>query len=106
MKLEGKVLIPNAKLTQYLLIYRAQDDKSKWLAQVGFTLENPDELKASLLALIQNHDAIQDRSNRYGTFYRVEGSLMGISGNLAVVAIWLKRNQDQIIQFITIKPKK
>lgn len=63
MKLQGEVLIPDTKLTQYLLIYRDQDDKSKWLAQVGFTLENPEQLKASLLELMQTYDAVEDRSN-------------------------------------------
>jgi hypothetical protein len=106
MKLQGDILIPDAKLTQYLLAYRDHDDKSKWLAQVGFTQNNPDRLAASLLELIQTYDAVEDRSNKYGTFYRVEGNLRGLSGDLAVIAIWLKRTQDQIIQFITLKPKK
>jgi len=106
MKLQGNILIPDAKLINYLLVYRDQDDKSKWLAQVGFTLANPHQLKSALVELIQTYDAVPDRSNKYGIFYRVEGDLQGISGNLSVVAIWLKRSQDQIIQFITLKPKK
>ena len=106
MKLQGDILIPDAKLTQYLLIYRDQNDKSKFLVQAGFTQDNPNRLKAALLELIQTYDAVEDRSNKYGTFYRVEGNLLGISGNLAVVTIWLKRAHDKIIQFITLKPQK
>jgi hypothetical protein len=39
-----EAMIPREKLTQYLLVSRLEDDKSKFLAQAGFTLENPDVL--------------------------------------------------------------
>lgn len=106
MKLPGDVLIPDAKLTQSLLIYRDQDDKSKFLAQSGFTRDNPQQLKTALLELIQTYDAIEDRSNKYGTFYCVTGNLLGLTSNLAVITVWLRRAQDEIIQFVTLKPKK
>jgi hypothetical protein len=38
--------------------------------------------------------------------YLVEGDLIGITGTLAVITVWLKRTQDKKIQFITLKPKK
>ena len=41
MKLKGEIIIPEAKLTQYLLVPRQEDDKSKFLAQAGFTQANP-----------------------------------------------------------------
>ncbi|MGC1309327.1 MAG: DUF6883 domain-containing protein [Phormidesmis sp.] len=72
MKIQGNVYIPTAKLTNYLLVYRDQDDKSKFLAQAGFTQVNSDQLEAAILQLIQDYDAIADRQNKYGTFYRVE----------------------------------
>jgi hypothetical protein len=106
MKLQGNIIIPEAKLTQYLLINREYDDKSKFLAQAGFTQNNPIYLKQSILTLIKTHDAIQDRQNKYGTFYRVEGNLIGINSTLAVVTIWLERTEDGNIQFVTLKPKK
>jgi hypothetical protein len=106
MKLQGNLLIPEAKLTHYLLVFRDQDDKSKFLAQAGFTRDNPEQLNQALIQLVQTYDAIEDRWNKYGTFYRVEGNLIGITGILAIVTIWLKRTQDETIQFITLKPKK
>lgn len=106
MKLQGNIIIPEAKLTQYLLIHREYDDKSKFLAQAGFTQNNPIYLKQAILNLIKTYDAIQDRQNKYGTFYRVEGNLIGINSTLAVVTIWLERTEDGNIQFITLKPKK
>ncbi|NJL90802.1 MAG: hypothetical protein HC916_14190 [Coleofasciculaceae cyanobacterium SM2_1_6] len=106
MKLQGNIIIPEAKLTQYLLIHREYDDKSKFLAQAGFSQNNPNQLKQAILTLISTHDAVVDRKDKYGTFYQVEGNLIGINRILAVVTVWLKRAEDGNIQFITLKPKK
>ena len=106
MKLQGSILIPDAKLTQYLLIPRLEDDKSKFLAQAGFTANNPDQLKQAILTLIQTHDAISDRQDKYGTYYLVEGPLIGPNGTLAVVTVWIERITDGIFQFVTLEPKR
>ena len=39
-------IIPDAKISNYLLKYRDKDDKSKFLAQAGFTEDNPEKLKS------------------------------------------------------------
>lgn len=106
MKLQGTIIIPDAKLTQYLLVPRQEDDKSKFLAQAGFTQDNPDELKQAILTLIQTYDAISDRQDKYGTYYRVEGDLVGSDRALAVVTVWIERAEDGNIQFVTLKPKR
>ena len=106
MKLQGNIVIPDAKLTQYLLVPRQEDDKSKFLAQAGFTQDNPDQLKQAILTLIQTHDAISDRQDKYGTYYRIEGDLIGFNRTLAVVTVWIERTQDRTIQFVTLKPKR
>jgi hypothetical protein len=106
MKLQGTILIPDAKLTQYLLVPRREDDKSKFLAQAGFTANNPDQLKHAILTLIQTHDAVSDRQDRYGTYYVIEGPLIGPNGTLVVVTVWIERTVDGIIQFVTLKPKR
>lgn len=106
MKLQGSILIPDDKLTKYLLVPRLEDDKSKFLAQAGFTANNPDQLKQAILKLIETHDAISDRQDKYGTYYLVEGSLIGPHGTLAVVTVWIERTADGIIQFVTLKPKR
>jgi len=106
MKLQGTVIIPDSKLTEYLLVARQEDDKSKFLAQAGFTQDNPDLLKQAILNLIQTYDAIPDRQNKYGTYYLVEGSLVGSNGILTVVTVWIERTEDGKIQFVTLKPKR
>jgi hypothetical protein len=42
MKLQGTIVIPDAKLTQYLLVSRPEDDKAKFLAQRVF--EKPESV--------------------------------------------------------------
>jgi hypothetical protein len=106
MKLQGTIVIPDAKLTQYLLVSRPEDDKAKFLAQVGFTPDNPDQLKQAIFNLVQTYDAIADRNNKYGTYYLVEGPLLGPNGSLAVVTVWIERTIDGIFQFVTLKPKR
>lgn len=106
MKLQGTLIIPDAKLTQYLLVPRQEDDKSKFLAQAGFTQDNPDQLKQAILTLTQIHDVISDRQDKYGRYYRVEGDLIGPNCALAVVTIWIERAEDGNIQFVTLKPKR
>jgi hypothetical protein len=106
MKLRGTILIPDTKLTDYLLVPRREDDKSKFLSQAGFTADNPDHLKKAILNLIQTYDAASDRQNKYGTYYLVEGPLIGPNATLIVVTVWIERAIDGIIQFVTLKPKR
>ena len=106
MRLSGNIVIPEAKLSQYLLVFQEKDDKSKFLARAGFTPDNPEQLKQAILNLINQNEAIPDRVSKYGTFYRVEGNLVGLTKTLLVVTVWLERTQDGNIQFITLLPKK
>jgi hypothetical protein len=80
MKIPVDAIIPVEKLTRYLLVPKLKDDKSKFLAQAGFTQNNPDDLRVAIRQLIQDNTAIADGTNEYGTFYRVEGMLQGING--------------------------
>ncbi len=43
---EDDVTIPREKLTEYLLVPQVKNDKSKYLAQAGFTQSKPDMLEA------------------------------------------------------------
>jgi hypothetical protein len=52
-----------------------------------------------------NKEAIEEKSNEYGTFYQIEGELIGVNGvNLSVVTVWLRRLIDGEFQFVTLKP--
>ena len=52
-------------------------------------------------------DGSGDGTNEYGTFYRVEGDLVGPSGQaLPVVTIWLRWHSDESFHFETSKPRR
>lgn len=106
MKIPSNAIIPREKLTKYLLVFQPENDKSKFLAQAGFTLENPDALEAALRKMIETHDAVFDAHNRFGDFYRVEGTLKGVNeGDLLVVTIWMMRTEEEgLYRFVTLKP--
>jgi hypothetical protein len=107
VKIPDDAIIPEEKLTRYLLVPRLKDDKSKYLAQAGFTQANSEDLLTAIRQLIVNNEAIEDNVNEYGVFYLVEGTLQGINNNnLAVITVWLQSKYDESFRFITLKPKK
>ena len=107
MKIPDNAVIPEEKLTRYLLVPRLKDDKSKYLAQAGFTQANPNDLLTAIRQLITDNEAVEDNVNEYGIFYTVEGNLQGTNNrSLAVVTVWLKSKSDGSFRFITLKPKK
>lgn len=105
MTIPDDAVIPSEKLTKYLLAPRPWDDKSKFLAQAGFDQTNQDSLLSSIRALAIGVEGTEDGTNEYGTFYRVEGSLVGPGGkSLAVVTIWIRWHSDGSFHFVTLKP--
>ncbi|MGC1722028.1 MAG: DUF6883 domain-containing protein [Isosphaeraceae bacterium] len=105
MKIPEDAVIPVEKLTKYLLVPRPWDDKSRFLAQAGLDQSNPDALMAAIRALAIRAEGSEDESNEYGTFYRLEGSLVGPGGqSLAVVTVWMRWHADRSFHFVTLKP--
>lgn len=107
MRIPEDAVIPDTKITHYLLVPKPRNDKAKFLAQAGFTQELPDVLKVALQKQAVSNEAIENRSNEYGTFYQVVGDLVGPNKTrLPVVTIWLRRQIDGKFQFVTLKPQK
>ncbi len=105
MTFSDDAVITEEKLTKYVLLPRPWDDKSKFLAQAGFTADNPVDLRAALRRLAIGSDPVEDGTNEYGTFYRLEGELLGPGGRtLAVIAVWLRWASDGTFHFVTLKP--
>ena len=105
MKIPVDAIIPEPKLTRYLLISQSRNDKSKFLAQGGFTQENSVELEHAIRQLIAENDAVEDRTDKFGTFYEVKGVLKGVNSvNLGVVTIWIHESLDSHFRFITLIP--
>ncbi len=73
MKIPDDSIIPFEKLTHYLLVAKVRNDKSKYLAQAGFTQENPEALLEAIRSLTGAIEAEQEKTTEYGTLYLVKG---------------------------------
>jgi hypothetical protein len=103
---ENSVISPE-KLTKYLLILRRRNDKSKWLAQAGYRLENWRSLERDLRSQILSLDAVPTESTPYGQFFEIRGILRGPNGkSLAVSSVWMTENATGITKMITLYPDK
>lgn len=63
MRIPVDAIIPDDKITRYLLVQKARNDKSKFLAKAGFTMENPESLKDAIQSPTKIHEAIKDGDN-------------------------------------------
>ena len=106
MRIPRDALVDETKFTNYLLVRRPWDDKSAYLQQAGFDLKDWPDLLGAVRRLAAEVDAVEDRTNEYGAFFRVEGVLEGPAGNLTVVCIWMKQALDGQFRFATLKPAK
>lgn len=107
MKLPENSLIAHEKLRQYLLILRKRNDKSQWLAQAGYTLENWQELENDLRVQILSLEATPIESTKYGQTYEIKGELTGPNGkSLLVCTIWMTETATGNTKLITIYPDK
>jgi hypothetical protein len=106
VRIPDDAIIPREKLLLYLLIPQLKNDKSKFLAQCGFTPQNPDLLEEAIRQLISENEAVLDRQNAYGAFYRVQGDLHGPDGKLSTVTVWIQLTNDNRFRFVTLKPAR
>lgn len=107
MKLPKNSIIAQEKLTQYLLVLRKRNDKSKWLAQAGYTLENWKILENDLRNLLLSRNAQLIENTQYGQMYEIKGKLSGPNGKrLSVYTIWMTESETENTKFVTMYPDK
>jgi hypothetical protein len=107
MKLPDNTLIAPEKLTQYLLVLKKRNDKSKWLAQIGYTLENWQDLENDLRLQILSLEATAIETTQYGQTYEIRDNLTGPNGKtVVVVTIWMTEIATGVTKFITMYPDK
>ena len=68
-------IIPDAKITKYLLVPLPKDDKSKFLAQAGYTLNNWRRLKEDIRVQILPQPAKLSEKTSYGDKYEIRTCL-------------------------------
>ncbi len=98
-------LIAEAKLTQYLLVPLPKDDKSKFLAQAGYTLDKWEQLEQDLRTQVLTQPADLIETTRYGEKYAIRACLQGVNGvELDILTIWMVVNGAT--KFVTLVPDK
>lgn len=105
MKIPPDAVIADEKLTEYLLVPKARNDKSKFLAGAGFTEANPEALRTAIRALAKEVEAVKEKTTKYGTAYQLKGDLLGLDNRqLPVILVWFQRDADGKLSFVTLKP--
>jgi hypothetical protein len=100
-------IISKAKITKYLLILLPKDDKSQFLAQAGYGLENWQQLESDLREQILPLEATPIEETEFGLKYQIRGSLIGPNGiSLRIFTIWLIDASSQQTKFVTLFPDK
>lgn len=98
-------IIAEEKLTNYLLVLLPKDDKSRFLAQAGYTLNNWQQLEQDLRTQVLTQPAKLIETNRYGKKYLIRACLRGPNQvELRVRTIWMVTNG--ITRFVTLVPDK
>ncbi len=98
-------IINSSKLTEYLLVQLPKDDKSKFLAQAGYTLENWQQLEQDLRTPVLTQPAEPIETTPYGQKYMIQATLRGQNGiELRTLTIWMVNNKGT--QFVTLVPDK
>jgi hypothetical protein len=107
VKLPSNPLIAPEKLTHYLLVQREFDDKSQFLRQAGYVLENWKQLEQDLRLQVLPHDAAPIEQTDYGDLFEIRSALTGPNGKtLFVRTIWMNELRSGVTKFITLYPDK
>lgn len=107
MKLPENTLITQEKLTNYLLVLRKRNDKSQWLAEAGYILENWKVLESDLREQVLSIDAAPTEKTEYGQMSEIRGKMVGPNGkSLTVCTIWMTEKATEETKFITMYPDK
>ncbi|NJL54717.1 hypothetical protein HC928_05620 [bacterium] len=105
MLLPQNAIIAKEKLTRYLLVLLPKDDKSKFLAQAGYTLSNWPQLEQDLRTQVLTQPAEFVETTRYGKKYFIRARLRGGNGvELSVLTVWMVENGKT--RFVTLVPDK
>jgi len=107
VKLPSDTVIAPEKLTRYLLVKRTFDDKSQFLRQAGYTLDNWEQLEQDLRLQVLPHDATLIEQTVYGNIFEIRSALTGPNGKtLFVNTIWMNEFRSGVTKFITLYPDK
>jgi len=101
--MEMEIIIEEQKITNYLLVWKAKNDKSKFLNDLGFSQENWQELRNEIeKCVLENQASFQSSTPFGGDLYEVKAKLR----NFGIVSIWLLSESKNTFRFVTLYPNK
>lgn len=107
MKLDANALIAKEKVTDYLLEWRPENDKSQFLALAGYTIAEADRLVDDIRGQLLPLDVQIEEMTDYGQKYRITGALIGPNGRtVQVETVWMLESASGVTKFITLYPAK
>lgn len=107
MKLPKNVIISKDKITRYLLVAKKRNDKSRWLAKAGYSLDNWEALETDIRNFSLANEIIPRETTEYGQIFEIKGNIKGPNGGiLSVCAIWMTEYTTGDTKFITMYPDK
>ena len=107
MKLPDDSVISSEKITEYLLKWRPDNDKSKFLGRAGYSLDNWQQLLEDISNQILSSEAELISKTDYGDLFRIRGELSGPNGKtLRVITVWMIEHTSRQTKFITLFPDK
>ena len=88
-------------------MFKKRNDKSRWLAQLGYTIENWKVLEYDLRKQVLSLDVVPIEKTEYGQLYEIKENLTGPNGiSLPVCTVWMIETETGIGKFITMYPDK
>jgi len=101
MKLsESQIIVPKEKITDYLLVNKRKNDKSFFLLELGYSVNNYQELINDIKLIAVTGDVSLSRESEFGNLYKINGPLK----NTLVVTIWIEQITYNAFRFVTLYP--
>ena len=102
-------LVPDAKLTLYLLSSSHEDGaaKARFFELFGFSRDRPDELRTALIGHATMHEITSARSTEFGHLYEIRGRLNSPDGrNPVVLVVWMILTNETQPRLVTAVPSR
>ena len=107
MKISSNAIIAKEKISDYLLKWQPDNDKSKFLELAGYSANDWQRLVDDIRKQILPADAETVRKTPYGDLFRIRNDLVGPNGvTLRVVTVWMQEYVSGETKFITLFPDK
>lgn len=109
MKIPGsrQAVIPEAKLTDYLLSesHPVGKSKARFLRTLGFDQKNADQLRQALLSIAHTEDVTETQDTAHGVKYIVIGQVTSPRGEqVRLQTVWIIETGQEAPRFVTADP--